>query len=179
MMSIEKPPRLDGQTGYERLIQEEGTYDEEKLSLDLQSHNDNASSSPARKISRWYHSRAVSLFNKALFVVLAVWGSVSLILFVLASFRSKQPISCNCGNSIAEAIARGCTFDGMSTAWLPPACRDEELSYEFDHSGPGPNGEWGYYADQDGNVSLSLQEVSMLAEANDGKGIWVTQEWCV
>lgn len=36
-----------------------------------------------------------------------------------------------CGNTTAEARARGCHFDVISFCWLPDACYDAELSAEF------------------------------------------------
>lgn len=177
MMPTEKRPGYGGQTGYERLLQGEGIYNQEQSSLDLQGRDDSTLSSPALNGFQWYCSRTLPFLSKILVLVLAAWGSVSIVLSVLASLHSHHSISCNCGNSIAEAIAQGCKYDAMSTAWLPAACRDDDLSYEFDHAGPGPNGEWGYYADRDGNVSLTLEDVSMRAEDDDGQGIWVTQEW--
>jgi hypothetical protein len=64
----------------------------------------------------------------------------------------------------------------MATSWLPPICRDDELSAQFDSA--GPDGSWTYYADQHGNQTLSLDEVSLLAE-NSGReaDFWTTHEW--
>lgn len=53
-------------------------------------------------------------------------------------------VSCSCGESVAEAISRGCKYDLLASAWLPKQCRDDELSAEFDRSGPGLDGEWTY-----------------------------------
>lgn len=53
-------------------------------------------------------------------------------------------MTCSCGKSVAEAIANGCKYDLLASAWLPEQCRDDELTAEFNKAGPGPNGEWTY-----------------------------------
>ena len=43
------------------------------------------------------------------------------------SSDSQMPLtSCDCGPSIAEALNRGCKYDSLAAAWLPPHCRDDE-----------------------------------------------------
>jgi hypothetical protein len=82
---------------------------------------------------------------------------------------------CNCGSSIAEALRLGCEFDSMAAAWLPAYCRDPELTAEFEHSGPGPNGSWPYFADEVGTQPLDLRGLALLG---DGEGpMWATREW--
>jgi hypothetical protein len=55
---------------------------------------------------------------------------------------SDNDDTCNCGNSIAEALSKGCKYSQMAPAWLPPACTDEELDRKFEDRGNGPNGTW-------------------------------------
>jgi hypothetical protein len=50
-----------------------------------------------------------------------------------------------CGKSPAEAKARGCHFDIIATAWLPPKCIDYELVLEFVAYSP-----WQYFRDPNG-----------------------------
>jgi len=69
----------------------------------------------------------------------------------------------------------GCKFDSLASAWLQPACIDEELTFEFDHAGPGPNGEWHYFTDMDMTNTFTLEEVANLAET--GISYWNTQAW--
>jgi hypothetical protein len=89
------------------------------------------------------------------------------------------PIICNCGNSTAEAISRGCKFDSLATSWLPLVCRDDALTEEFDRSGPGPDGEWIYYLNQNLSEPIRLHQVAMLADAPimDDRQFWMTSEW--
>lgn len=83
--------------------------------------------------------------------------------------------SCNCGHSIEEAITNKCKYDSLSTTWLPPHCRDDELDEEWLKAGPNEDGSWNYYADQEGTVLLSVEEVAALADTNGS--FWVTMEW--
>ncbi|KAK4613701.1 hypothetical protein CLAFUW4_09153 [Fulvia fulva] len=69
----------------------------------------------------------------------------------------------------------GCKYDALASAWLPPACVDEALSYEFDHAGPQPDGSWVYYTDYDKTGTYTLEEVAMLA--NTGACYYNTMAW--
>ncbi|KAJ4298835.1 hypothetical protein N0V90_004077 [Kalmusia sp. IMI 367209] len=107
-------------------------------------------------------------------------GVLAVIRLLIATHASKSNaiVSCNCGYSIQEAIANGCKYDPMATSWLPAACRDDELIDQFNHAGPGPNGEWSYYKTQAGNDTYTLEEVAMLAEkTGDEASFWTTHEW--
>ncbi|KAI1406923.1 hypothetical protein F5Y13DRAFT_207170 [Hypoxylon sp. FL1857] len=84
---------------------------------------------------------------------------------------------CDCGRTIREALLRDCVYDTLSTAWLPPYCRDDELTAEFDEAGPGPQGEWGYFADEEGTIPLNRTEVAALGET-DGS-FWASHDWHV
>jgi len=84
---------------------------------------------------------------------------------------------CDCGLSIATALARGCVYDTLAAAWLPPYCRDAELTSTFDVSGPGPNGEWSYYLDPTGAIPLSLAELAALGGTETK--FWASRRWHV
>lgn len=68
-----------------------------------------------------------------------------------------------------------CTFDQLAAAWLPPECRDEELTDDFSRAGPGLDGAWTYYADVKGERVLNLTEVSLLADTGDH--LYATEGW--
>lgn len=87
--------------------------------------------------------------------------------------------SCNCGNSIAEAVKLGCKFDSLAVAWLPEHCRDEDLTAEFERSGPGENGEWEYWADTNHTQQLTLEEVAATADYHHKLKIHMTRQWHV
>ncbi|KAG9240415.1 hypothetical protein BJ878DRAFT_430339 [Calycina marina] len=77
---------------------------------------------------------------------------------------NHKRLSCNCGESVAEAKTMGCKYDSIMAAWLPPYCRDDDLTAEFEHAGFGLNGEWDYFSDIDKTRKMTLEEVSMLAD---------------
>ena len=84
-------------------------------------------------------------------------------------------ISCNCGETIAEALANNCRYDSFAAAWLPPACRNDDLIEQFEREGPNPDGSWNYYADANKTRTLTLDEVSRLPEV---KGtFYTTHRW--
>ncbi|EDU46286.1 conserved hypothetical protein [Pyrenophora tritici-repentis Pt-1C-BFP] len=82
---------------------------------------------------------------------------------------------CDCGANIEEALRRECVYDTLSTSWLPPYCRDAELTAKFDKSGDGPNGEWSYFADQQGIRRLSVEEIAALGDT--GGHFWASRYW--
>ena len=112
-------------------------------------------SSPSMSFKSRSH-RALRILAQILIFFLSLYGTVDLVFRLhrtISSSRAHQhhfvPYPsipkdfCNCGNSSSEAVAMGCEYEPLAAAWLPPACRDSELSAEFDHAGPGPNGSWG------------------------------------
>ena len=118
--------------------------------------------------------RITSVTVKALVVLLAAWGLTNLTQRAL--YVDPQSKSCSCGGTtVAEALRQGCIFTPLAIAWLPPHCIDMELSDEFDKMGPGPNGSWPYWADPQGKIAMTREEVGMLAD-NDGV-FYTTQDW--
>ncbi|KAK0616936.1 hypothetical protein B0T14DRAFT_568502 [Immersiella caudata] len=88
---------------------------------------------------------------------------------------SRPSGDCDCGNSTSEALSRGCVFDALASAWLPPECRDDELTAEFNQSGPGVAGAWPYWAHDNGTVPLTTTDLARLGDTN---GVWYsTREW--
>jgi hypothetical protein len=79
-----------------------------------------------------------------------------------------------CGKTPEEARARGCEFDMLVTAWLPPKCIDRELVDEFLELG-----NWDFYARQDGTEKdkLSTYDPDFLGSVN--RTIWTTRRWHV
>lgn len=85
---------------------------------------------------------------------------------------------CSCGSSTHEAASFDCVYDTMAAAWLPPHCRDPELTSIFDHSGPGNGGSWHYYADKNGTTRINAHQISLLADQPKGENVfWATREW--
>ena len=74
---------------------------------------------------------------------------------------------CNCGASIKQALELHCQYDTLASAWLPPHCRDPELTAQFDKAGDGPNGTWTYWQDREKTKEISVQAISALADTPD------------
>lgn len=74
-----------------------------------------------------------------------------------------------CGKTPAEAKARGCHFDIIATAWLPPRCIDHELAAEFAAVHP-----WRYFRDPNGTEPL-LDDPDTLGSQTGL--IWTTHRW--
>ncbi|KAK4445116.1 hypothetical protein QBC34DRAFT_267521, partial [Podospora aff. communis PSN243] len=82
--------------------------------------------------------------------------------------------NCTCPPHLPTALSQNCTYDALAAAWLPPHCRDEALTSEFTRSGPGVNGSWAYYADANGTVVTTVEEIAAMGEK--GK-FWVDRDW--
>jgi hypothetical protein len=111
--------------------------------------------------------------------VLAIYDFVNLVSPVGVSLsRMKHDNWCECGKSISEAISKGCKFDHLAAAWLPPHCRDDELSAEFNKAGPGPDGQWEYWSDKNGSIPVPPDEVGFIA-TTENDIVWTTTDWHV
>lgn len=95
-----------------------------------------------------------------------------------ASSSHHSRISCNCGSSIAEALTLKCKYDSLAAAWLPPPCRDDELTAEFETLGPGPNGSWIYWADKAHTKEVSLTEIAAMGDDSTQR-FHMSAEWHV
>lgn len=112
--------------------------------------------------------RRLPLVKDILLAALGFLGLSALLLTLYLSSQAKTDNkdtsglwrqSCYCGKSIAEAKTMGCKYDALSSAWLPPHCRDDDLTAEFLAHEDGP---WEYWADQAHTKLLTLEEVSSL-----------------
>ncbi|KAJ6779868.1 hypothetical protein PWT90_00865 [Aphanocladium album] len=84
---------------------------------------------------------------------------------------------CNCGDSVEQAVELHCKYDSLAAAWLPPHCRDDELTAEFDTFGDGPNGTWQYWADVQHTRELAVKELGALADLPRGGPFYTTHRW--
>ncbi|OOF95306.1 hypothetical protein ASPCADRAFT_130793 [Aspergillus carbonarius ITEM 5010] len=124
-------------------------------------------------------NRITTPLLKALTILLALYGLTTLALTLLHPIlHPPPPTTCSCGTSTTTALSLGCKYDSLAAAWLPPHCRDDDLTAEFDRAGPGPNGTWTYYADDYHTIPMSLDEVAMLAD-NQSARVKMTREWHV
>ena len=122
-----------------------------------------------------------SLISKLAIFALALYG-----LHCLSQETFKRvneitkPTICNCGSSITEAKSKDCRFDSLATSWLPPACRDDELTAEFERSGPLEGGSWPYYKDLRKTHLLSVEDLANMADNESGdRTYYMTTEWYI
>ena len=91
-----------------------------------------------------------------------------------------NPTVCNCGSSISEAKSKNCKFDSLTTSWLPPACRDDELTAEFERCGPLEGGSWPYYKDLRKTHLFSVEDLANMADSASGdRTYYTTTEWFI
>ncbi|PKY02235.1 hypothetical protein P168DRAFT_333608 [Aspergillus campestris IBT 28561] len=123
------------------------------------------------------------LIKQTLALLLALFGLLDLAYRAYELTTTPQhphphptsPISCNCGETIAEVLTNNCRYDSFAAAWLPPACRNDDLIEQFERAGPNPDGSWNYYADANKTRTLTLDEVARLP---DTKGsFYTTHRW--
>lgn len=117
-----------------------------------------------------------SRLQSVMMAILAIIGMLSLLKITSDAFFSfSRNTSCACGPSIEAAEALGCHFDPIAAAWVRTECFDEALIDEFNHSGPGPSGQWNYYTDPTGNYTMSPSDVAALGGTHNH--FFSTQEW--
>lgn len=130
--------------------------------------------------SRTLCTRFVKIATRLTISILAILGMAHIIwtlpTFTSTGISASSSHPCSCGDSVAEAISLNCKFDSLAAAWLPPKCRDEELTAKFDISGPGPNGAWSYFSSPEGTKELNTEEIGLYADS-PGKLYWATHEW--
>lgn len=96
--------------------------------------------------TRSRRSSALRILKYSIVALLSAWAliNISITVFERVPFfnggRLETEHGCYCGNSTMEAKSMGCKYDSLAAAWLPEHCRDDELTAEFELSGPGENG---------------------------------------
>lgn len=125
-------------------------------------------------------SSKVTILLITLLLTLSLYGLYTLLTQTLSAPISPQ--NCNCGPTIEHALAANCTYDSISSSWLPPHCRDDVLTAEFNALK-----DWDYYLPSRGNPNLpsnetlSLSELAALADEpkKEDRVFWTTLEWHV
>ncbi|KAM0244836.1 hypothetical protein ACHAQJ_010702 [Trichoderma viride] len=74
-----------------------------------------------------------------------------------------------CGKTPSEALAAGCHFDIVATAWLPPRCIDYELVAEFEALY-----DWQYFRDPNGTDPYPKENDILGSQTGT---IWTTVRW--
>ncbi|KAL0943569.1 uncharacterized protein CTRU02_201456 [Colletotrichum truncatum] len=128
--------------------------------------------------------RAFVIAARLIVTLLAVYGLFTLLASHFPSTFKSHSLSCNCGDTIEEARARGCVYDSLAAAWLPKHCRSPTLTAEFEALGPNEpdttGNTWGYWHDQNQTHPMTLEEVSQLPEAarhGQHARFFTTHEW--
>jgi hypothetical protein len=140
------------------------------------------------------HHNPRSTRRRKLVFTLKLLGSLLLISFIVLTFALsfhavdllgkigalvKQPKPAShqrsfkypCGETAAEAQAKGCVFDIMTMAWQSPECHDPDLYEEFMMQHPW---ETEFYADAQGTIPLSVEQISQ-----EGQVSWTTRRYFV
>ncbi|UNI24994.1 hypothetical protein JDV02_010705 [Purpureocillium takamizusanense] len=130
------------------------------------------SQQPKSPLKRWILIVLFAWWN----VILVGWGLYCFKAYINSKNPAIVPVSCDCGATIEEAVSKGCKYDALSVSWLPPQCRDDELTFEFNKAGPG--GEWLYWADRNMTQPLTLNKIGALADKpiQDAQ-FWTTFGW--
>ncbi len=106
--------------------------------------------------------------------ILALFVGASVMFIVLHNTPSLlhafQDNSFHCGNTSAEAISRGCTFDPVTVEWLPKVCPRDALD-DFLRSSGRDEG-YRYWFDEAGTDEIEGYEA--LSKI-DGRYYWTTQ----
>ncbi|PYH94053.1 hypothetical protein BO71DRAFT_484097 [Aspergillus ellipticus CBS 707.79] len=162
------------------------------LSMEEKAESSMEGDSNVHQTQRQRHPRYILFY--ALIYLMASWGCISLFYHayqLLSTSKSapsldpekppktvptSDPLNiCNCGTTIQEALSLNCVYDSLSAAWLPPYCRDDELTAQFERAGPGPNGTWNFFYDENGTMPIPKAEIAALGEA--GGSFWASEEW--
>lgn len=97
------------------------------------------------------------------------------------SAASRQPTKVRvleCGTTVAEAKAKGCTWDELSKAWLPRECPRYGLdAYKTQGMLANPHQNatsWPYYWDRHGKSALNLDHVAADEQRDMTERVWTT-----
>jgi hypothetical protein len=124
---------------------------------------------------RW--TRRCPTLQQLVIAVLCAALFIITFLYVGLAIKTAPKQRQNCGSTIAEAHARGCTFDQLAKSWLPPACPryglDEYLSAGFAASNETGH-QWRFYHDREHNHEISVDQLSLMAEEHGPGEKWWT-----
>lgn len=104
--------------------------------------------------------KAVKFCSLLLNIVLVIT-----ILFLLRTPERQHTL--DCGNSLAEAQQRGCTYDQLTLRWLPETCSRVGLDEYLDASAPVG---WKYWLDSEGK--MPVHNISMYT---NGTALYTTE----
>jgi hypothetical protein len=133
--------------------------------------------SPNPRRLRWLRQVTITVISFIFGSVISVLAAklVSSGGYLNSGYQEAMNSDCACGNSVAEAHVLGCKFDVLAMAWLPLECRDDALTNAFRRAGPGSNGSWSYFADENKETALDEIQLSLLADTDDV--FYTTRRW--
>ena len=105
--------------------------------------------------SRIFSNHTAIIVMRDIYCVVIVMLLVGSLLTQVSSLwtKSMTPLE-HCGQTTAQALAKGCSFDPMTFAWIPPECYDAELTEEFLQLQP-----WHWYTDEGGQQPIEIARV--------------------
>ena len=167
------------------------TKNDEEESLVGENCENCAVSAGLRRKSQECFQPSLFILKDLILTAFAILGFISLLLQPSSAIQAylhsdgtatgeyqAAPTSCDCGNSTAEAVALGCKYDSLAAAWLPEHCRDDDLTAEFERSGPGVDGKWTYWSDSAHTKEISVEEISQMG-GNPELRFHMTGHWHV
>lgn len=79
---------------------------------------------------------------------------------------ASSPGQKQCGSSPTEARERGCKFEPMLSAWVPPACSFQEIVDEYQLAYGDIHDIWPWYADYNLTQRVTGTEIDVLRAGN-------------
>jgi len=134
---------------------DDGSDDSEKPCLGKQTDSENQSESSLENELPMPVFQRPNPWKRLSFIILLLSViSVTTVALWPTSRKIRNDIL-DCGNSPAEAAAKGCTFDILESAWVHPECFDAELQEKYN-----PLGVWDFFYDEDLTRPMSDERVA-------------------
>ncbi|KAH8880819.1 hypothetical protein GQ53DRAFT_754785 [Thozetella sp. PMI_491] len=106
------------------------------------------------RVERWVAILCVSILlaGSALLVIAQSAMLVNPQLGSINTMGSAEALGpMDCGNSTAEAKAKGCVYDLMASGWMPQPCYQKEISDKY-----LARDEWKFYSEEGGGVENEI-----------------------
>lgn len=119
---------------------------------------------------RSHQAKAIFLITGAIIGILFV-ALCCITTLYLRLLHQKAPSSLlDCGSTVEEAKARGCIFDELLPAWMPPSCPQvgtEEFiaaGREWESNNGTSYPSWRYFEDKELKREISIEKMADLAQ---------------
>jgi hypothetical protein len=107
--------------------------------------------------------KKTSLLLKLLVTALSISLVIISVLYLQLHALTIRPPRLDCGESVEEAVHKGCTFDQLIKTWLPQDCPRYGLEEHLSVAAVAENetgGRWRYYRDREGAREVSITELA-------------------